>query len=846
MTRKFSRNYSLSVVVPFIAILILLIATAALAQTSGAGPTSGKANAVLALAGVSALAQAERPLSPWTGAGSSPVSRPHTKRHGAHPMDGGPPLFLPAVTYPSGGAWPTSAAVADVNGDGKPDIVVANSGSNTVGVLLGNGDGTFQPAVTYDSGGVYPWSVAVADLNGDGAPDIVVVNCNAECQGGEESTAGVLLNNGDGTFREVVTYDTGEGGYAMGIAIADVNGDGKPDLVIANCGGCFGYEYPGSVSVLLGNGDGTFQGAWTYLMWWPSSVAVTDVNGDGRPDIVVATGGYVGEPGQVGVLLGNGDGTFQSAGSYDSSGAFSVAVADLNGDGKPDIAVANLGSNTAGVLLGNGDGTFQSAVTYDSGGDYPSSIAVADVNGDSKPDLLIANVCHNSPYCWNGVVGVLLGNGDGTFQTALIYDTGAGDDISPQWLAVADVNGDGTPDVIVANVYSGNVSVLLNNTGPHASTTTALASSLNPSTYGEAVTFTAAVSSPGGVPTGTVVFSDGSNALGSVTLVNGQAAFLDSLLAAGSHSITAAYQGSTSFSPSTSAPLNQVVNTATTTTSLASSLNPALINELLTYTATVASQYGGAVTGTVVFQDGGSTVATVNMTSNQAAYTTSYKTPGTHAITATYSGDANNTGSVSATLVEQINTGGFPSKTVLVTSGSPSFVGQPVTFTATVTSSHGAIPDGDLVTFYDSATAIATGATASGVATFTTSSLTVRTHTIKAAYNGDAKFKPSTGSVKQIVVKYPTTTALSSSPNPSQSGQAVTFTTSVTSTGPTPTGKVTFKDGTKSLGSRKLSGGAAALTTSRLAVGTHSITAEYLGDANNATGTSPVLYQVVQ
>src|SRR5205807_328896 len=147
-----------------------------------------------------------------------------------------------------------------------------------------------------------------------------------------------------------------------------------------------------------------------------------------------------------------------------------------------------------------------------------------------------------------------------------------------------------------------------------------------------------------------------------------------------------------------------------------------------------------AVTGTVMFQDGGSTVATVTMVGGQGAYTTKYTTPATHTITATYSGDTNNAGSVSSALVEQVNRG-VPTKTVLVTSGSPSLVGNPVTFTATVTPSHGTIPDGELVTFFDGTVAIGTGFTASGVATFTTSSLTAKTHTIKATYPGDTIFQ---------------------------------------------------------------------------------------------------------
>ena len=287
------------------------------------------------------------------------------------------------------------------------------------------------------------------------------------------------------------------------------------------------------------------------------------------------------------------------------------------------------------------------------------------------------------------------------------------------------------------------------------------------------------------------------------------------------------------------------MNTATTTTSLASSLNPALVNESVTYTSIVASQYGGGLTGTVMFQDGGSTVATVTIVGNQAASSAKYSAPGSHSITVAYSGDSNNIGSVSPPLVEQINKGGFPSKTEVTTSGSPTFVGQPATFTATVTSAHGAIPDGEPVTFYNGSITIGTGTTSSGVATFTTSSLTAAAHTIKATYTGDAIFKPSSGTVKQTVEKYSTATALTSSFNPSNYGQAVTFTATVTSAGPAPTGKVSFRDGTKVLRTVTLSGGVATLA-SKLAAGTHPITAEYLGDADNALSTSPVLDQVVQ
>ncbi len=943
MKGKFSHN-SRSVVAPFIAILTLLIAAVALAQTFGTDQPSSNPIGLLTPPATSPFAQAERPLSPWwNSAERLPSSGSHKNKSGALPMDEYPLQFLPVVTYDAGGLGSSSLTVGDLNGDGYPDIVVTNTGSTSVDVLLGNGDGTFRAPVSYSSGAGNPWSVAIADVNGDGKPDLIIATFGG--------TVGVLLGNGDGTFQAPVSYSTGAE-EAFSVAIGDLRGNGHLDLVVANwCpyGGCEN----GVLSVLLGNGDGTFQAAVTYSSggYQSYSVAIADVNGDGKLDLVASNNCLTQDncsDGGVSVLLGNGDGTFQAAVSYSAggSGTESVAIGDVNGDGRPDVLLANgcigfdeCDNGSVSVLLGNGDGTFQAPVSYSSGGVKAFSVALGDVNGDGYPDLVVANVNSSS-------IGVLLGNGDGTFQPAASYDSGG---LGAYFVAVADVNGDGKLDVVVANCNGtycapgsdgeGEVGVLVNDSPytPAASTTTltsspnpsnlgqvvtftasvsaetgtptgtveffdgnvalgsaklasgnalfpvswlaagsdsitakfqgdgkylssasspliqvvnrntatSLASSLNPSVFGQTVTFTVVVSSALGTPIGTVTFYDGTTAIGNATLTSGSASLSISSVAAGSQSITAAYQGSGVFNPSTSAPLNQVVNPATTSTSLASSQNPAVITEIVTYTATIASQFGGAATGTVVFQDGGSTVATVSIGGNKAAYSAKYSSVGTHSMTATYSGDNNNSGSGSTALVEQINKG-FASTTALTTSGSPSLAGQPVTFTAMVTSTHGFIRDGELVTFYDDTTAMGTSATASGVATFTTSSLDGKRHLIKATYPGDETFRPSTGSVTQVVSKNATTTALSSSLNPSVQGQAVTFTATVASAGPLPTGKVKFMDGTKLIGEAQLSGGVATFVRSKLTPGTHPITAHYVGDTNSNESTSAVLDQVVQ
>jgi hypothetical protein len=394
--------------------------------------------------------------------------------------------------------------VADVNGDGKPDLLVgSNCATNAnpcpadgvISVLLGNGDGTFQAAVTYDSGGNgYP-AIAVADVNGDGKPDLLLASGSCASYAG---CVTVLLGNGDGTFQTAVAYNSGGQG-ADSIAVADVNGDGKPDLLVAN--GCIAAcptlptEADGSVGVLLGNGDGTFQSAVTYDSGGQNTdaIGVADLRGDGKLDVaVVSCGPSAGIPdcgqgdGVVSILLGNGDGTFQAAVPY-NSGAISprsVSIADLKGDGIPDLVVNGcvtpgcLQDGALAVLLGNGDGTFQAAVTYDSGFGT-GAIAVADVNGDGKPDLIAVDYCTSylSSCPTSAFVGVLLGNGDGTFQTPLFFESGA----NPASLAVQDVNGDGKPDVLVVNycvssensVCSGEegaVAVLINTTvtGPAA------------------------------------------------------------------------------------------------------------------------------------------------------------------------------------------------------------------------------------------------------------------------------------------------------------------------------------------------------------------------------------------
>jgi hypothetical protein len=357
------------------------------------------------------------------------------------------PSFLRPVNYLVNGG-PRESVIADFNGDGRPDVAVVQTYADTIDVFFGDGTGKLVPAKSYATGGgTAPFGLVAVDLNRDGRPDLVTANHKSNNPG----TVSVLLNKGDGTFGPATFFAAGP--HPTKITVVDFNGDGRPDVAVTNQATSSGQA---TVSVLLGNGDGSLQPPVSYAAGlYPNSVQAGDLNGDGRPDLTVDNGVV----NTVSVLLNKGDGTFSPAGSYAvSHSPWGHSLGDVNGDGRLDLVVAN-GADTVSVLLGNGDGTFRPPVDFTTGGVVPLFPVIGDFNHDHRPDIAVAHA-----YAGNGMVSVepvsvLLGNGDGTFQPSQDFP------VAPALgLAVGDLNSDRFPDLVVIDNISapGNIHVLLN------------------------------------------------------------------------------------------------------------------------------------------------------------------------------------------------------------------------------------------------------------------------------------------------------------------------------------------------------------------------------------------------
>jgi hypothetical protein len=561
-------------------------------------------------------------------------------------------------------------SLTDLDGDGHPDIVLgtASGGIYTSDgydlplklfqVLMSRGDGTFVDSLTYNAGAFNDFNstfagqqIASADFNGDGKPDVLVLRAGG---------LSVLPGDGNGNLGTAITSATTLSGGAE-FAVTDVNGDTKPDVVLA--GGS-------ALAVLIGQSNGTFSSEQDYAL--PNtavSVAVGDFNGDGLKDVAVGVAGG-GGPHGVYVLLGQSNGTLGAPVQIDSSlDPVGLAAGDLNGDNRTDLIVADEGDFSPGtgqqvngalhVYLGKGDGTFTNAAAPTTNATNYSTVALGDLNADGKLDLVVGGNGLSAATEGTPNVYSLLGNGDGTFQTAKVTPLVSTDGVGPNAISLGDVNKDGKLDVVASNfldfteVLAGNgdgtfastvltlgqrqsaltladlngdgfpelltgapngsavgnsLTVLLNANAwaaavsAGAATTTALSISPNPVTVGQTATLTATVaSSASGTPTGTVSFLDGSTSLGSAPLsAQGIATLTSAAFAAGSHSVTAHYGGDSNFGGSTSNAVALTVNAAAPDFSLSASAasGTATAGQSVTTTLTVtpAGGFNSAVT----------------------------------------------------------------------------------------------------------------------------------------------------------------------------------------------------------------------------------------------------------
>nr|WP_322657641.1 FG-GAP-like repeat-containing protein [Dendronalium sp. ChiSLP03b]MDZ8203937.1 FG-GAP-like repeat-containing protein [Dendronalium sp. ChiSLP03b] len=346
-----------------------------------------------------------------------------------------------SVSFSSGnnftvGSGPSSVVVKDLNGDGKLDLAVANFTSNTVSVLLNDGNDGFGTPTNF-AVGTNPVFVTSEDINGDGKLDLVVANAAS-------NTVSVLLNDSNGGFGTPTNFTVGTKPSA--IAVGDIDGDSKLDLVVANADG-------NNVSLLLNDGNGGFGTATDFIVGTkPSAIGIGDIDGDGKLDLVVANA----DDDNVSLLLNDGNGGFGTATNF-TVGAYpsAIAVGDIDGDGKLDLVVTNYASSNVSVLLNDGNGGFGPYTNF-TVGTSPNSVVLEDIDGDGKLDLVVAKDTNANN------VSVMLNDGNGGFGTATDFTV----ETSSAYAAVGDLNGDDKLDLVVANADSDKVSVLFYNSAP--------------------------------------------------------------------------------------------------------------------------------------------------------------------------------------------------------------------------------------------------------------------------------------------------------------------------------------------------------------------------------------------
>lgn len=700
-------------------------------------------------------------------------------------MGNGDGTFRGAPTMPF--AY-TGLNLMDLNGDQVPDGVGLNTTLNSTNVsmtsYLGSANGSFTAKQTFQISpgtiGSTPYqfqgldSFGLGDVNGDGHPDLVYLPPGFYGPGGVTGYF-LAMGNGDGTFGTPTfvtaptfapTGDFDQSETISGLWVADVNGDGKADVIYSYSAEIFQTtNYVQGIAVQLSNGDGTFQAPLT-IQTYSSTTAPTGA----APFVVQLGHTRAGKPLDLfaetrvqnsttatyalSLYLGKGDGTFGAATTPAvadnvgppsfGSGLGQIVLADMNGDGKPDLIT--LGTNTTtnkgelAISLGNGDGTFQppTILAFGAGSTIGYGLAAADFNGDGKIDVVVTGF--EPPID----TGIFPGNGDGTVQSFSPYSglTEPAEAIDLVLFGAAqaiDFNGDGKPDLVAGQGILFNLGATSTLT---PTTTTVTASPVSPVSAGVTVTFTATVSASS-TPAGSVTFNDGATALGTATLdATGKATYSTNGLGVGTHSITAVYAGNTTFAGSTSPALPFVVGQPVlpgTTSSLTASPTTITSGASVTFTDTVAPAPGatGTPTGTVAFMNGATNLGSATLNSSgMATFSTTALPVGADAVTAVYAGDTNFNGSTSSAVTVTVNavapsfTIGANPASATVTAGSSTTTTITVTpaggFNTAVSFACSGLPTGGTCTF-NPATVTPNGTAAA------TTTLTIATTTASGA-----------------------------------------------------------------------------------------------------------------
>jgi hypothetical protein len=776
----------------------------------------------------------------------------------------------------------------DFNGDHHQDIIAIGSSSiyqYDDYILFGHGDGTFTtPALVANSSQTYPmyYRPQVFDFNSDCKDDLFTSDSN---------NLYVDLSNGDGSFRTVTTVTAAS--LQTHAAIADLTGDGKLDAVFGELA---------NVEVFKGHGDGTFDTSGLSLpipqfngaaVQGSIAVAVGDFDGDGHQDIaLLATPAYnaQGYGSALFVYYGKGDGAF-SAGvpvtGFDR-GYTNIYAADLNKDGLDDLVLRTSGSLGGGYAVGIvhclPGRKFGPEINYYAGTGL-ADLAIVDLNGDGFPDLVFGNGDYN--FGANSAT-VLMNLGNSSGVTGSLYALPEPSDTANSFQLVASLD---APDqaVLTGNVTffvdgeSAGSAVLADNqagitvskeyaaglhsvkatwpgnteyaavtlTGEHQitagyPTSTRIVTSYNPVPFLTSLTFKVAVQSTSGTPAGIVNLLDGTSHLIGVHLSGGQATVALASLTPGTHTITAEYVPATGWAAS-SATLQQVVDPVNVTATMTVNGSEVYALQTIDLTAIVKPPTAGPTpTGTVQFSLDFSPVGSSKLVNGAATFATSITTPGYHTFSAEYAGNLyyNPGYAEGPTLNVLVN----PTVTSLQATPNPALAAQPVTLTASVTSSTAtqALPSGG-VEFIDNGGQIGSAQLAKGTASIKLSSLAVGTHSITVSYLGTSAFNRSQSNpISLVIQKAPSSIALSASPNPATVNTQVVF-KAVVRGARQPTGSVIFREGSRALTAAIPVDfeGTATFSTTSLSAGTHTIVADYSGDPNLDVSTSAPLIATI-